>query len=208
MSFTLNTQFNNNPLAFLQNHAVAAVHFNMVQYRPPAQGAGYDFLRSDLNGDTGVFLMYAANNPTDAIINGYWLPQGEYIDVDPANPLAPNIFTPELSGCKIYVDVLPSGLYRVFHIQCPHEAVEYAVGVRGVRRAQIDSDDYGAAPGPGALPAFIPAIRAFVMLRHDGNQWHFFLQGLTGIGPGIGNGRVQRVAGPQQVQGVATKAVP
>src|SRR5262245_4538654 len=111
MSFGLNTSFTNNVANFLANHAVTTAMLSAVQYTPPGGvSTRWDFLRSDATGDVGVSLLHVpgvgATTMTDQAIRAYWLPQGGYINVPMALPQATYIFTPELSGCKIYVDYM------------------------------------------------------------------------------------------------------
>lgn len=211
MSFGLNTAFTGNVQAFLQAHALTTA---MMSFQlPPVGPTRYDLLRSDVDNDPSVTLFHAHGGPpiSENLIRAYWLPQGGYIDVPRAAPAASYIFTPELSGCKIYVDELPNTDLRVFHIQCPHEAAEYAANLRGVRQTQIDSRDYGGVPSVDGVANAnrIPTIRATVLLEHNGVQWVIWLQGLTGIGPGMMGGRMVRPPGPPQgVGGVESKLVP
>jgi len=210
MSFGLNNSFRANIQAFLQNHAITTVMMSSQQHRPPkGLSNSYDLVRSDVDNDTSVTLFHSpgGNQPTnDGLISAYWLPQGDYIEVSKNAPEARYIFTPELSGCKIYVDQIPGNKYRVFHIQCPHEAQEYTPKLSGERRGTVDSEDYG---GAGA-PIRIATVRANVILHFNAGSWTLWLQGLTGIGPGMGSGgnQVVRPPGPvQSVNGVSSKIV-
>ncbi|GHD56171.1 hypothetical protein [Jeongeupia chitinilytica] len=211
MSFGLNTAFTNNIQAFLQAHAFTSAMMSSQHYAPPlGVSARYDFLRSDVANDTSVTLYHSPpiGGNIDPLITAYWLPQGGYIDVPINAPLANYIFTPELSGCKIYTDDIGHNTMRVFHIQCPHEAREYTLALRGNRLATIDDSDYGLAIAANPLPNRIASIRANVLLRYSGGHWHFWLQGLTGIGPGMQGDRLVRPPGPAQgVAGVESKLI-
>jgi len=213
MSFGLNGAFMANTLNFLQNHAVTTALLGAVH--PPLGVSTYDFMRSqNFPVDQGcVLLPTVAVGLGDALIQAYWLPQGGYIQVPAVAPGASVIFTPELSGCKIYVDkVFAQRVYRIFHIQCPHEAAEYAVNVRGARLATIDSRDYGGVPsvdGPATVGRILHTRCTVLLRRAPGGAWSIYLQGLTGIGPGIGGGGLVYPPGPaQQVGGVLVKPVP
>ena len=203
--------------AFLNRYALTTALLGA--HHPPPGVSNYDIMRSEnYPDDLGGILFPVApgGHPlTDVPISAYWLPQGDHIEVPIAGPVAPFIFTPELSGCKIYVnEVWGQPRYRIFHIQCPREAVEYPVNLRGVRQATIDSRDYGTAPSVDgtAYPHRIREIRSNVFMRFiAGAGWSIYLQGLTGIGPGVrlGDRSIVYPPGPRQkVNGVVVKKVP
>ena len=213
MSNGLNNLIDKNTLTFLEGHAVTTALLGVSDHRPRLGVSNYDFVRSENHPtDQGVILLPFNDSLTDSAISAYWLPQGSYIDVPITAPPAEFIFTPEFSGCKVYVDKV-GGNYRIFHIQCPHEAVEYPENLRGERTATVDSRDYGGVPsvdGP-AYPSRISETRCTVLLRFvkTENCWSIFLQGLTGIGPGVSDGRLVYPPGPvQSVNGVTFKHVP
>ncbi|UCF06578.1 MAG: hypothetical protein JSV33_06000 [bacterium] len=215
MSNGLNNSLSANTLIFLQNHAVTTALLGA--HHPRLGVSNWDLMRSEnYPADQGAILLpVPAGGVTleDPALEAYWLPQGGHIEVPINNPAAPFIFTPEFSGCKLYVDkVWAQPYYRIFHIQCDHEAAEYPANMRGDRLATIDSRDYGEAPsvdGP-AYPHRIGVIRCTVLMYFVGGAgWSIYLQGLTGIGPGISDGRLVYPPGPaQNVSGVVVKQVP
>lgn len=216
MSFGLNNQIALNVPAFLGAHAVTTAMLSSIVNPPPAGSSNYDLLRSEnFPADPGVILIPRGGSAvTDGPLMAYWLPQGGHIDVPHAAPPTNFIFTPELSGCKIYVDQLNAVTDRIFHIQCPHEATEYTAANQGIaRRATIDSRHYGGAPSTDGPPVAnrVPTTRATVLMHFGGGAWNIHLQGLTGIGPGLGHGgtRLMYPPGPNQaVNGVLSVAVP
>lgn len=185
MSRGLNSEFRCDVDLFLQKHSFTTVFLTSMHCAPRA-GISYqfDFLESE-RGDASTVLYHAPSGitATDQLLVAYWLPQGQYIDVPLKNPCANYIFTPELSGCKIYVDRVSGDMARFFHIQGPHEAKEYTSSVQGSQLLAIDSNDYGIEWRDN--PDYVNSIRANVVFQYGNNEWICWLQGLTNLGPGI-----------------------
>lgn len=218
MSRGLNASFMQNAEAFLNNHPFTSALMSessrsdlATQPTNDPPPLDFDLMEGEKAGHSVALINVgprAATTGGDPYIKAYWLPQGKYIDIPKDNPQAAYIFTPEFSGCKIYVDEIPGNLYRIFHIQCPHESSEYAANLRGTRRGTIDNDDYGGGPAQHPSAHRVGTVRANVVIQRLRNGWQFILQGLTGIGPGIGGGAMVYPPGPGQgVGGIATKPI-
>lgn len=214
MADGLNRRFLEDPYGFLQTFPLTTALISMpvvapaASLEPPAGRSNFDLVRTALAPeDNGVALLPAATHAfRDIPIPAYWLPQGRHIDVPTVDPPARLIFTPELSGCKIYIDEINLLRSRVFHIQCAHEAAEYTGGNRGGKRLKTaDSRHYGGVPsvdGP-PHPRRVRTTRVNAVMVHWDTEWHIVLQGLTGIGPGTREGRLVLPPGPpQQVDSV------
>ncbi|MFC4160558.1 hypothetical protein [Chitinimonas lacunae] len=131
---------------------------------------------------TLVQRAFDAAKPVNPI-PAYWVPQGGYCDVPIQNPESHFVFTPDFSGCAIYVDEINSNTYRVYHVEGGkyHQYPNH----RGLQPSQLvglmrHGREYAQAATNGEV-----SVRAFAFLKFVAGSWHIFCQNQNGVSLGL-----------------------
>lgn len=204
MSNGLNGQFMANTDAMLRQYVLSTIYLRagVDGYQQLLAGAGpFSF---DLTwGQAWQWLSLRilpmnTNALHDTPIRAYWLPQGGYIDVPVTVPLAPFVFTPELTGCAIYVDRFNANTYRVYHVEIPHRAQQYDNRPHGNGLEEsLTFDEYGRANN-------INRVRATALMQFSDGNWILIGQVIIGAPQGFQNGHAITV-GLQRVRRLEIK---
>jgi hypothetical protein len=173
----LNTRFLQGPRIFLINTALWTKPISSYPINPLVTSSGgpyYFDLQPISTICAGLTLTGQTPKKTGNPIAAYWLAQGKHIDIPKQNPSADFVFTPEFTGCKIYVDDLNNTTFRVYHIQVSHESTEYTNKNHGNGQiAALKFSDYG-------VDNDVARTRATAFLYYTNNQWHIYCQKLGG----------------------------
>lgn len=132
----------------------------------------------------------------------HWVPQGGFCDI-PVNPGAMGyVFTPDFSGCSIFVDHIDDATYRVYHVQGGSDYLnkEYLSRFDGHGMGLATAmtfDDYGEDAYP----------RGFAFMKYEEGRWWIYFQRQNGVGLNFAYGKFQ-MNGAQTVRGGGRIPVP
>ena len=112
----------------------------------------------------------------DTPFSGLWLPQGESIELPTRGTPHRFVFTPELTGCNLYVDRMTNGNLRVYHVHMDHVEEQYGIPALFDEDRMIDRihwEDYG-------VNGDMDQTRATLVLYFLKGHWWVIVQKILG----------------------------
>jgi hypothetical protein len=79
--------------------------------------APFDLHHDIFMGTHVVRLAAWSMESSEVPLLGYWVPQGDSCLISAAPGARAYVFTPDFSGCSIFVDQINRDYYRVYHVQ-------------------------------------------------------------------------------------------
>jgi hypothetical protein len=165
----------------------------------PTDAGQSSFSLCKMKTNDGQSVVRVAKSPastSERPVMAYWVPQGSSCDIPhkPGDNEPKVVFTPDFSGCGLYVDQHVAS-YRVYHVQggSNYCSVEYSNKDHGVGFAGgMEASDYGSSA---------EQVAGFAYLRYMEDRWWIYYQRQTGIGLGCSSDGVLQAVGSLRVSG-------
>ena len=185
LSFIKNTLVNTK--SYVMTTAMTMQEIIAMQNRKGKERFCIQMFKSGASDVCGVRIHRLHDLFLGESMNGYWVPQGSFVDI----PVFANendfVFTPDFSGCALLIDQVNSDTYRVYHVQGgrEHHQREYASKEHYIGlNAGMVFNDYGSKENP----------RGYAFMKYENGRWWIYYQSVRGAPLVAG-----RDCGPQAV---------
>lgn len=173
MSEKYNRAFTTDPIGFMGRNIMTGIGLSGIGIVRLTEGnAIFDLHHHRVKEKDYIRLAAWSLESNEIPIVGYWVPQGKSCIIPVITGLRQYVFTPDLSGCSIFVDQLDKTHYKIYHVeggsdkyQMQYAREDHGYGLAG----QLTFGDYGTGVDP----------QAFAFLRFEGGRWQILYQSQT-----------------------------